>query len=716
MLRNHVAQRSIMRPSHVTVLLIVVTSYVAADLAEEIVDLSQCRDSNRLGKSLQHVEPPASCLRRPGGTGTTWCDTPGADYPWQAIRAYLRRSSDDVTRRTGQLDPTDIEKLLNKYGVSKSPSVVKRLRRSADVTSDARDVTRQQLVREAGRVTSRGSATTVTEATNFELDGEPKDGSTSDKHGGTKTKRINDKNLTEEDELVLLLTYFSNPNSIIFTESVLQGLMMMREASEGDEEQWIEKEGSESEMKVQGESVISETQQGDDKASGEHLTQARPGGIEGDVALEGTPEVQNATSNEQHGVDQTLESKEDSVSENLVNTETLEPYEIPSLTPTSTPVTTTQQDSSRQPDSSATSSSDSPTAPSPSAVLSAASPTVSPPPSTIPATSLFPDVHSRRPSPLRHPIHAESPPYGDLPMASSSSDISSPGIRTGAQVLQQIQTGEDILAEFSDRETSRPSTSGGASQDKWSWSHQGSHVNSQTPEQATWDDDTWTDDAHTSWGTKTDGHDSWGDEHFPPEVQYYRPTRPPPVEADPVDAFQWVDSPTPEWRPMRPSPQAESLVVLPPEKGDQKKDRPERVPVRGGGNSGGDGGMYEAERIVVGSKRRPTTRRPETVASLAEELEFIEETVYTEPIYRPNGEAEVSPTAAMTPTTTEAPMTSSGTTADPYVMSACDVSVEVRSPYYAMNTQNVWKMLINIPPFETYIHMEHCVKEHKQGR
>ncbi|XP_037068908.1 proline-rich receptor-like protein kinase PERK9 [Pollicipes pollicipes] len=33
-----------------------------------------------------------------------------------------------------------------------------------------------------------------------------------------------------------------------------------------------------------------------------------------------------------------------------------------------------------------------------------------------------------------------------------------------------------------------------------------------------------------------------------------------------------------------------------------------------------------------------------------------------------------------------------------------------------MNTQHIWKMLINMPPFETYIHMEHCVEKFEQGR
>lgn len=53
---------------------------------------------------------------------------------------------------------------------------------------------------------------------------------------------------------------------------------------------------------------------------------------------------------------------------------------------------------------------------------------------------------------------------------------------------------------------------------------------------------------------------------------------------------------------------------------------------------------------------------------------------------------------------------------DIYNRPACDSMIEVRSPFYALNTQNVWKTLINMPPFESFIHMEHCREEGAQGR
>ena len=47
--------------------------------------------------------------------------------------------------------------------------------------------------------------------------------------------------------------------------------------------------------------------------------------------------------------------------------------------------------------------------------------------------------------------------------------------------------------------------------------------------------------------------------------------------------------------------------------------------------------------------------------------------------------------------------------APPPPRSACEYWEEVRSPFYARNTHNEWKTLINMPNYETYIHMEHCM-------
>merc|ERR1739842_74592 len=44
-------------------------------------------------------------------------------------------------------------------------------------------------------------------------------------------------------------------------------------------------------------------------------------------------------------------------------------------------------------------------------------------------------------------------------------------------------------------------------------------------------------------------------------------------------------------------------------------------------------------------------------------------------------------------------------------INACPVKVEVKAPYWANNTRNQVLALLNLYPFEQYIHMEECTYE-----
>ena len=45
---------------------------------------------------------------------------------------------------------------------------------------------------------------------------------------------------------------------------------------------------------------------------------------------------------------------------------------------------------------------------------------------------------------------------------------------------------------------------------------------------------------------------------------------------------------------------------------------------------------------------------------------------------------------------------------------ACEVEVSIYAPYWATNTRNDTLTLLNLYPFEQYIHMEICKAEHQE--
>lgn len=45
---------------------------------------------------------------------------------------------------------------------------------------------------------------------------------------------------------------------------------------------------------------------------------------------------------------------------------------------------------------------------------------------------------------------------------------------------------------------------------------------------------------------------------------------------------------------------------------------------------------------------------------------------------------------------------------------ACEVEVSISAPYWATNTRNDTLTLLNLYPFEQYIHMEICKAEHQE--
>ena len=531
-------------------------------------------------------------------------------------------------------------------------------------------------------MTSRGTSWELgatTEPTNFEAQEESR------RNGGgvvkPATKRINDKNLSEEDELVLLLTYFGNPNSVVFTESVLEGLLGMRDPTEKEGDQ-VAGTGSESSQGIgpkgqasgptsEGASEHSVPQHTEldvkDQKQGE-VNVSKPAGGSTEVA-DHPSTLQNETLSEDGDVANitTEVSKDTNGTSHQANSSSL-----PSPPPSDPPSASTASPS--QPTTTST----------PTSVISSAS--------SLTAPSLFPDIHSRRPSPSSSvdSIHAE-PNIGES---------SSPGIRTGAGVLTDIRTGTDILEDIADEDAAEKTEYHKEqsqdhldwywddTQDSWggdgqgSWSQDGQDSWKQDGQDSwTHGDDSWTHDEN-SWADTN--HESWSAESIPPEVQYYRqPTtsstgRP----ESAVDAFEWHDSPVPEWRPVTsppPTPQAESLIARPPERSPQGHKRGPQGHKRDPQGHDGDGAISEDERVVVDFGEQLTaTRKPSAEDITAVDLEFIEETVYTNAAYRPEGEAEVSQTAAMTTaaqsttaapmTTTAESMTSDVTTLDPYVM------------------------------------------------
>ncbi|XP_043246871.1 uncharacterized protein LOC122394209 isoform X2 [Amphibalanus amphitrite] len=114
------------------------------------------------------------------------------------------------------------------------------------------------------------------------------------------------------------------------------------------------------------------------------------------------------------------------------------------------------------------------------------------------------------------------------------------------------------------------------------------------------------------------------------------------------------------------------------------------------------------QRVTVAKTTppRPTTFGPE--------LDDFTELVYASGTQRQPEEAEVAPPATRAPA--PPPPSTVEPTPDPYTQSACDYWEELRSPFYAMNTHSEWKTLINMPNYETYIHMEHCKEDKSQGR
>lgn len=48
------------------------------------------------------------------------------------------------------------------------------------------------------------------------------------------------------------------------------------------------------------------------------------------------------------------------------------------------------------------------------------------------------------------------------------------------------------------------------------------------------------------------------------------------------------------------------------------------------------------------------------------------------------------------------------------VRNACEVDVSITAPYWATNTRNDSLALLNLYPFEQYIHMEICKAEHDE--
>ncbi|KAF0311582.1 Protein spaetzle 4 [Amphibalanus amphitrite] len=117
-------------------------------------------------------------------------------------------------------------------------------------------------------------------------------------------------------------------------------------------------------------------------------------------------------------------------------------------------------------------------------------------------------------------------------------------------------------------------------------------------------------------------------------------------------------------------------------------------------------GLRQRVTVAKTTPPRPTTFGPE--------LDDFTELVYASGTQRQPEEAEVAPPATRAPA--PPPPSTVEPTPDPYTQSACDYWEELRSPFYAMNTHSEWKTLINMPNYETYIHMEHCKEDKSQGR
>ncbi|XP_037084486.1 uncharacterized protein LOC119104863 isoform X1 [Pollicipes pollicipes] len=213
--------------------------------------------------------------------------------------------------------------------------------------------------------------------------------------------------------------------------------------------------------------------------------------------------------------------------------------------------------------------------------------------------------------------------------------------------------------------------------------------------------------------TKSPSDTETNTQNLPSEVSYYQPTRQ--STHDPTTPT-FTDAPTADsdslasTRPIKRSP----APVLPP--AERLVARPPSIV------------EFNRRTSTFPARQRVTTRRtpPPRPTTWEPELDGFTELVYVTDTYRQHGEANVTKVTAWetvrqttsfpprpsmpTPTTTPTP------TPDPYTESACSYREEVRSPFFARNTRYEWKTLINMPNYETFIHMEHCVEEQSQGR
>ncbi|XP_043246870.1 uncharacterized protein LOC122394209 isoform X1 [Amphibalanus amphitrite] len=171
------------------------------------------------------------------------------------------------------------------------------------------------------------------------------------------------------------------------------------------------------------------------------------------------------------------------------------------------------------------------------------------------------------------------------------------------------------------------------------------------------------------------------------ELKQAAPNRNPPTDVPEDDLL----ASTSDEDPVAAMPEALPLIASPPK---IVHFNPPSVTVR--------------QRVTVAKTTppRPTTFGPE--------LDDFTELVYASGTQRQPEEAEVAPPATRAPA--PPPPSTVEPTPDPYTQSACDYWEELRSPFYAMNTHSEWKTLINMPNYETYIHMEHCKEDKSQGR
>ncbi|XP_037094662.1 translation initiation factor IF-2-like [Pollicipes pollicipes] len=439
--------------------------------------------TSRFGKSMRRVQPPLSCQGSPNMPSPTWCDEPGRDYPWQEIQEYLRRSSAAASKRAALPDASGMKRLLAKYRPGKSRAPGRRTRS----TSDVYDVSGHRSPTRVARLASRSrnwefsddrpdaterletAAPAVGDTANFGSPGAAQEGDRDDE-SETFLENVDYKGgFTEEEELAILFSYFTEPSGIVVTKGVLEDIIKLGEALDnalGWRQPATEAPPDDGPASVETSAASAQGASGEAAPQEHQPVGEAPLFHDGGAPKVSAPAQESVAVTEQPRLE-TLDAMPENSTDSPAAAHTTGPTAPPEPTTTLPPPAAA------------------PT-PSPSPPVAAQPAVDAPAPVTATAsTSVFSEAERRSP-PGPSQIRAE--------------------VRTGEDVLAEITAGEEILAdalaaELEDWPREEPSA------EDWRQEEQ----------------EDWTREEPSAEDWRQEEQEDWTREDRPPEVQYYLP-------------------------------------------------------------------------------------------------------------------------------------------------------------------------------------------------